>query len=115
MDVLLRGFNSDEIEKIDALASAVDMSRHMWMKEAVLNATKAPVVKERYAIKVYGFNGRGTIQRHGNGVGGGCSNFTQNEFDAYTKAKDFVARNEPGDRERAISILQDAFEEVFEQ
>lgn len=117
-DVLIRGLSDDEVEKIDNLASAADMSRQTWLKEVISNATKAHVVKERYAIKVYGLNGRGTIQRHGDGpnnVGGGFADFTANEADTFQKAKDFVIRNQPGDRERAIGILQNAFEEVFEQ
>lgn len=103
-------------EKVEVLANAADKSREAWLRDLVINATKQPVVKERYSIRVYGLNGKGTIRRLGEGVpGGGCSNLSENEFNAFHKAKDYVQRNHPGDREKAISVLSDAFEEVFEQ
>jgi hypothetical protein len=114
----VRDIPEDVAEKVDDLANASNQSRESWLRELIVNATKQPVVKKRYSIKVYGAEGKGIIKRYGDGdnnVGGGCSNFSQEEFDAYNKAQDYVSRNQPGDREVAIKILREVFEEVFEQ
>lgn len=114
----IRDFPDDLVSKVEALASASNLSREAWLRELVINATKQPVVKKEYSIRVYGAKGKGLIRRYGDGpnnVGGGSNDFSQVEFEAYKKAGDYVSRNEPGDRERAISLLQNVFEEVFEQ
>lgn len=114
----VRDIPEEVAEKVDALASASNQSRESWLRELIVNATKQPVIKKEYSIRVYGANGKGLIRRYGDGsnnVGGGCNNLSQEEFDTYKKAEDYVSRNELGDREKAISILQSVFEEVFEQ
>jgi hypothetical protein len=114
----IRDFPDELVEKVDALAAAAGQRRETWLRELVINATKQPVVKKEYSIRVYGAEGKGIIRRYGDGpnnVGGGGSNFSQDETLAYNKAKDYVSRNGLGDREKAIAILQEVFEEVFEQ
>lgn len=114
----VRDIPEDVAEKVDALANAASQSRESWLRDLIVAATKQPVVKKEYTIRVYGANGKGLIRRYGDGpnnVGGGCSGLSQAEFDAYKKAEDYVSRNEPGDREQAIRILSQVFEEVFEQ
>jgi hypothetical protein len=113
---IIRDIDGEIAAKVEVLASSANLSREQWLRELVISATKQPVVKERYSIRVYGINGKGIIRRLGDGApGGGCSNFSEHEFTAFNKASDFVRRNQPGDREQAIRILSDAFEEVFEQ
>jgi hypothetical protein len=51
---------------------------------------------------------------HPNGIGGGASNFSEEEFEAYKRAEDLIRRNGPGDREKAVAMLQSAFEDVVE-
>lgn len=112
----IREIPDDVAAKVDALASAADQSREGWLRELVINATKQPVVRKRYTIKVYGASGKGLIRRYDDGpnnVGGGANNFSDEEFDAYERAKDLVSRNNPGDKEKAIGILQRVFEDVF--
>lgn len=47
-------------------------------------------------------------------VGGGAHSLGQAQHIAYKLAQELVRRNQPGDRERAISELQKVFDEVFE-
>lgn len=114
----VRDIPEDVALKVDALASASNQSRESWLRDLIVNATKQPVIKKEYSIRVYGTNGKGIIRRYGDGsnnVGGGSNNFSQAEHEAYKKAQNYVSRNQPGDREEAIRILRNAFEEVLEQ
>lgn len=113
----IRDFPDELVPKVQALADAAGQSREGWLRDLVVNATKQPVVQKRYTIKVYGASGgKGSLRRYDDGpnnVGGGCNNFSDEEFDAYERAKDLVSRNSPGDREKAIGVLQRVFEDVF--
>ena len=112
----IRDFPDELVPKIQAMADAAGQSREAWLRELVVNATKQPVVQKRYTVKIYGANGKGNIRRFDNGpnnVGGGCSGFSEEELGAYEKARDLVSRNNPGDREKAIGVLQRVFEDVF--
>lgn len=117
-DMSIRGFSEDDYAALKSQASAAGKGLETWARETLLNTLKAPVVKARYAYRVYAASGgHGKITRHSshvNGTSATFSNFNQEEAAAMKRAEDLVRRNEPGDREKAVSLLQQTFEEVME-
>ena len=110
---------SDEVmQALTAKAHAAGFpDRLSYVRSLLSKAASEPLIAERYAYRLYGKKGVGVIRRQGNGlndIGGGASNFSEEEFAAYKQAQDLFRRNGPGDRERAVAILQRAFKEVVE-
>jgi hypothetical protein len=116
-DLLIRDIPEQVMTALSEKAQGAGLDRTAYVRQKLTEIASEPIVKERYAYRVYGKSGKGIIRRldnHPNGVGGGCSNFSEEEFEAYNKAQDYMRRNGVGDREEAVSILKNAFEEVFE-
>ena len=117
-DMSIRGFSEEDYAALKSQASAAGKSFEAWAREILLATLKAPVVKERYAYRVYAATGgRGKITRHSdhvNGTSATFSGFNQHEADGIKKAEDLIRRNEVGDREKAVALLQQTFEEVVE-
>src|SRR6266568_1599752 len=91
--------------------------RLAYVRSLLNKAAQEPLIAERYAYRLCGKQGKGVIRRMGNHlnvIGGGASNFSEEEFEAYKKASDLMRRNGPGDREKAVALLQGTFEEVVE-
>jgi hypothetical protein len=115
-DLLIRNMDEGVLSALSDLAKGAGYDNRMdYVRAELVKIASAPLVKERYAIKVYGEQGEGIIRRYGDGQpGGGCKNLSQEEFDAYKKANFYVERNQPGDREKALMELGKAFQEVSE-
>lgn len=110
---------SDEVmQALTTKAYAAGFPDRLAYVRSLLNkAAQEPLIAERYAYRLYGKQGKGVIRRQGNhpnDIGGGAANFSEEEFAAYKQAQDLFRRNAPGDRERAVSLLQAAFDEVIE-
>jgi hypothetical protein len=74
-----------------------------------------PVIKDHYVLKAYG-PGAAYVQisrREGSAVAS-ANNLSQEQMNALRKAKDYVQRNQLGDREEAYNLLVRHFETVFE-
>lgn len=117
-DMSLRGFSDDQYAGLKAQANAAGKGLEPWAKETLLATLKAPVIRERYAYRVYSTGGgRGKVTRHSdhpNATSATFSGFNQEEADAMKRAEDLIRRNEAGDRERAVALLQQTFEDVME-
>lgn len=110
---------SDEVmQALTAKAYAAGFpDRLAYVRSVLGKAAQEPLIAERYAYRVYGEQGKGVIRRQGNhpnDIGGGASNFSEEEFAAYKRAEDLMRRNAPGDREKAVAMLQSVFEDVIE-
>lgn len=116
-DILIRDIDGEKLAAMDALAQAAGQSRQEWAKAVLYAALAAPVVKRAYRLRGYAGDGLVNIVRYPEGgePGGGAKDCDQAQFTAYKQARDLVARNQAGDRERAIGLLQAAGFEVFEQ
>ncbi len=108
----------ETMSALSAKAHAEGYPDRLAYVRALLNrAAQEPLIAERYAYRLYGKQGKGVIRRMGNhlnDIGGGASNFSEEEFAAYNKAGDLMRRNGSGDREKAVAMLQGTFEEVVE-
>jgi hypothetical protein len=117
--ISIRDVSDDVYAALKAKASAANMGLETWLRSQLEKLATEPMVRERYALRFYNDEGdaSGTIRRLSNdlnGVGGGCSNLSEEAFKAYKKAQDVIRRNEPGDREKAYQLLRDHFDNVFE-
>jgi hypothetical protein len=92
--------------------------RLSYVRELLKKDAQSPVVNERYAYRFYGpGEAKGTIRRlsdHVNGIGGGWDNCSMLQIQAVQRAKDLMRRNGPGEREKAVAMLQSVFDEVVE-
>lgn len=117
-DMSIRGFSQEDYDALKAQASIAGKGLETWARETLLSTLKAPVIKKRYAYRVYSASGaRGKITRYDDGpnsTSATFSNFNQQEADIIKRAEDLIRRNEVGDREKAIALLQTLFEEVME-
>lgn len=120
MDILVRGVSEETAKILEEKALAVGKNRQQWLAEQLERLADLPLVRERYTLKAYG-PGRAfaQISRLASGTlsfeyGAEPRDLTKEQYDAYERAKAFVIRNEPGDREAAYKLLVKQFEEVFE-
>lgn len=118
-EMLLRNLPDDTLKALTEKAQAAGKDRQSYVVEHLIEWASEPVVKTRYALRFYNDKtpGHGTIRRLSddvNGVGGGAANMDEKSFKAYQKAQDLIRRNQPGDREQAIHLLKECFENVFE-
>lgn len=118
MDILVRNVPEDVVSALNAHAQAAGLDRLTWILQEWGKLASQPIIKERYAYRVYSAGGKkGKITRHSdhlNGTGSVFSQFNQEEADIIHRAEDLMRRNGPGDRERAVALLQGTFEEVVE-
>jgi hypothetical protein len=117
MDILVRNVSDEVASALQAHAQAAGLERQAYILQEWGKLASQPLIKERYAYRVYGKEGKGIIRRMSNdagGIGGGCSEFSEEEFKAYQRAQDLIRRNGPGDREKAVAMLQSVFEDVME-
>jgi plasmid stability protein len=99
-----------------AAAAAVGLSAEQYARDVLSAAASSPAVKARYVLRAVGpDDAHAHIRRETDGVvGRGLGNASQAQHKAYKTAIDLVGRNAPGDRERAVSLLQAEFDDVFE-
>lgn len=117
MDILIRNVPDDVAAALTTHSQAAGMDRQAWILDQWQKLKDQPVVKQQYRIRCYGPDSAYCqIHRFGDGhsTGGGAKSLNQSQMDAYKRASDYAMRNHPGDREKAISLLQSQFEEVFE-
>ena len=117
-DLLIRDIPEEVMAALSQKASAAGQDRMSWIRAQLVKLASEPIITERYAYRVYSESGsRGLIRRlsdHPNGVSATYQSFSEDEARAMDKAADLIRRNGPGDREKAVALLQDAFEEVME-
>ena len=118
-DLLIRDVPEEIMVALSQKARAVGKDRLSFVRDLLIKVPAEPIITERYAIRFYADEGpaKGSIRRFSggvNGVGGGCSDLSEDQFGAYKKAQDLVRRNSLGDREEAIFLLKSHFNNVFE-
>jgi plasmid stability protein len=113
--VSVRGLRDGFLADVDVRAGAEGLSREAWLREKLEALVQGPVVRRRYKLRAYGEGDTYCqVNREWDIVTEGAKNCSQEQFAAFKRAAELVRRNEPGDRERAISLLQAVFDEVFE-
>lgn len=114
-DLLIRNVADTDLAAMDAHAAALGKSRQEWAKAVLLAAIAPPVVKARYTLRGYGDNAAFVnIRREGREAIATADRLTESQWAAYRQARDLAQENAPGNRERAIILLQDAGFDVRE-
>ncbi len=117
-DILIRSVPDTVADQLADMAAAAGEDRMAYIRKLLVQHVAGPVVRERYAYRVYtAHGGRGKITRdsnHPNGTGATFTGFSQEEATVMQRVEDLVRRNEPGDREKAVALLQQTFEDVME-
>jgi plasmid stability protein len=114
--LIVRGLPDGTLDAIRERAEAAGQSQEAWVRQQIQTALAVPAIKTSYKLRAVGPNDASVVigrwQNGLNAIDG--KNMSQEQADAYQKAKLLVERNAPGDRERAIGLLSAAFEDVFE-
>lgn len=116
MATLTIRMDDDAYAAIQAAGAASGKSMEAWARELLLDAARGPVVRERYAYRALG-DGKAVVKRysnHPNGTTVTGQGWSQETAGAMERVKALVIRNEPGDREAAVALLQAHFEIVVE-
>src|SRR6266568_3811014 len=112
MDILIRNISKEDADALEVKAKAAGADdRGKWLAQQLHSMAGIP---ERYAYRVMGQVGKGTLRRysdHVNGTSATYSNFNQDEVDAMEQAGNFIRRNAPGDKEKAFELLTSQFGE----
>jgi len=112
-DILIRKVSDETHAQLLAKAQASkEGSLEPWLREQLEILAVGPVVKERYAIII---GGKGQIRRYNDSLTSPTfKNTTMEDIQAIEKAANIVRRNAPGDREEAIWMLRNHFDDVYE-
>jgi hypothetical protein len=118
-EVKIRDLDEGHVAKIDAFAAAAGMSREGWLRQLIIDATKQPVIRERYGIKFDNGDkrGGGVIHRIPSNLGGRITATHDTEGEALRavdEAEILIRRNAPGDAAEAIRLLKAFFDYVYE-
>ena len=117
-DILLKDVPQEVANALSQMAQASGKDRHTWLKEQLSILASGPVIHKRYAVKFYNSGDEsGLIRRFGdelNATSVTHGMVSQEVGEAISKAADHVRRNEQGDKEEAMWILKNVFDNVFE-
>lgn len=117
-DILIKDVPGEVMAALSQKASAAGKDRMTYIRDLLVKLASEPIITERYAYRVYSESGsKGQVRRysnHPNGTTATYQNFSESEAKTLDKAADFIRRNGPGDREKAVAMLQGTFEEVME-
>jgi hypothetical protein len=119
-DILVRDVPSEVADALTERARAAGMDRQEWLRQHFAQLVQLPVVKVSYTLRffgpqdaVYGYIKRDLAGRIGLQLRP-VALLTQEQRLAFRQAGEWVRRNDPGDREKALKALGGAFEEVYE-
>jgi hypothetical protein len=117
-DILLRDVPQEIADALSQMAQATGKDRMAWLKEQLSILASGPVIRKRYAIKFYNSGDEsGLIRRFGdelNATSVTHGMVSQEIGEAISKAADHIRRNQAGDKEEAMWLLKNVFDNVFE-
>lgn len=112
--ITIRNLSDEAIAALDAHAYANKQSRESWVRGLIEGLIGQPIVKLRYQIKAVSPEATVVLDRGNQPGTDSTGTLSKQQQAAQQEASVLVMRNLPGDRERAIAVLQGAFEHVFE-
>lgn len=115
-DILIRNVSEAAAAAIQAHAAAAGQSRQEYLTALVEALAGQPTVRQAYAYRAIG-PGKAIVRRvsnHPNGTVTTGDGWSQEQADVLARVKLLVIRNEAGDRETAVSLLQSVFDIVVE-
>ncbi len=115
-DILIRDVSDAAAAAIQAHAAAAGQSQQQYLGALVEALADRPIVAARYAYRAIG-PGKAVLRRtsdHPNGTTTTGEGWSQEQADAVQRVGLLVIRNQSGDREAAVALLQSVFELVVE-
>ena len=119
-DILVRDVPSEVADALAERARAAGMDRQEWLRQHFAQLVQLPIVKASYTFRFFGPQEEvyGLVKRSPDGQIGlqlrPVPLLTNGQRLAFRQAGDYVRRNGPGDREKALKALSEAFAEVYE-
>lgn len=114
----IRDLSEATADAIKLQASAAGLPTEAYVRQLLDAQATQTQPKPAYRLRAYDLNNDGasiTLVRDRSGLSGqGARDCSQAQHTAYQQARDLVTRNQSGDRERAIGLLRQVFDEVFE-
>lgn len=115
-DILIRNVSEAAAAAIQSHAAAAGQSQQQYLTALLERLAGEPIVKSRYAYRAIG-PGKALVRRasdHPSGTVTTGEGWSQEQADALARVKVLIIRNESGDREAAVALLQSVFELVVE-
>ena len=113
-DILIRNVSDAAAAAIQSHAAAANQSQQQYLGALLERLVGHPIVTACYAYRAID-PGKAIVRRvsdHPNGTTTTGENWTQEQADVLARVKLLVIRNQPGDREAAVALLQSVFELV---
>ena len=111
---VIRDIPDEILHAIEVKAAESGSSTEAYIRDLLVKDASLPVIRKRYSFKAFSENGAyASIKREHDFVQRGAKNCSQEQFNAYQRACDYVERNELGDYEAAYKLLVQHFDEVF--
>lgn len=119
-DIIISNIDEALVMALDERAAAAGMRRDAWLREQLAALATGSIVRHTYVLRA--FDNRpervGTLHltRRNDGTIDITNSYvsTPAQRGAVQVVKELMTRNEPGDRESAIQLLKEQFEQVFE-
>lgn len=112
-DILIRKVDEETYSKLKAKAQASkEGALEPWLKSQLEILAEGPIIKERYTIRI---GGKGQIRRFGDSLTSPTYKDTSECLvGIIEQATALIKRNSPGDREEALWLLRNHFDDVYE-
>lgn len=114
-DIIIRNVPEEIVMQLDSIKG--DLSREEFLRRKlaqIADAGEVPQLRHGQGIRAKtAAGGMARIVQYTASVGGGASNLTQNQFDAYKQAKLIADPRNGGDWAKARTVLESAGFEVF--
>lgn len=119
-DIIIRGVDEALVQALDERAAAAGMRREAWLREQLVALASGAIVRRTYALRAFDNQPeRASTLQFARYPDGSVEitkwhALTPAQRDIMFPVKGLMERNEPGDREAAMRMLQEHFEQVFE-
>lgn len=113
---IVREVSDEAAAAVKAQAAAAGKSVETFIRDWLESHIDKPVISERYGYRAVG-PGKAVIKRHSshpNGTVAIGEGWSQEQADTVQRARLLIQRNQAGDREQAVALLQSQFEIVVE-
>ncbi|HEX3643645.1 MAG TPA: hypothetical protein VHV10_20340, partial [Ktedonobacteraceae bacterium] len=115
----VRGLNPETLATLKVLAARAGQPLEAFVRETLEAIAVQPVAMQHYVLRAWSTSPAlvGVVIRRAEegAYPGATPGLSQEQKAAYDAAVECIERNDPGDREKAIGLLAQQFEDCYEQ
>jgi|SRR5580765_35770 len=113
-DLSIRKLTEDEHAALKIKAAAAKKSVEAYVRDLILESLRGPIVYQSYILKAYGPGpAHATIHRIADdAVTSNAELCNEAQINTYQEAKGLIKSNRPEEREKALGIMREQFEDV---